>query len=236
MRCSAPLRCSAAARAVAKAAAALLACAMVALAACERARIENSAAVQFPRSAQEMEFLEALEKQIVVTNNDALHGLIVFADGTDLATTYEGRVEIARKHGWVGDSWNPPGDRSAQIGWMAVAGCQVVGIKGGLTMRIFGLSPRYCTKELVFMNVLPLRTENQSLSGKEFIDYLNRLGRVQTLGRPMALTPEEDQAGVGAIPAGAANQLLDQSAVEFGLPTTAPKPVPAPAPTPESTP
>ena len=87
---------------------------------CERARIKDSAVDQFPRSAQELDFLDALEKQMVVTNDDALHGLIVFADGADLSSTYEGRVAVARQKQWVGSGWNPPADESAQIGWMSV--------------------------------------------------------------------------------------------------------------------
>jgi hypothetical protein len=75
---------------------------------------------------------------------------------------------------------------------------------------------------MVFMDILPLRTENQSLSGKEFVDYLNRLGRVQRQGKALALMEEqEDQSGAGVIPAGSPNQLIDQSSVEFGLPSGA---------------
>lgn len=212
--------------------------ALLLLGACQRAVIKDSAAVQFPHSAQEMQFLEALEKQVVATNDDALHGLIIFADGTDLSTTFEGRTEIARRRGWVDANWSPPPDESAKVGWMAVAGCKIVGIKGGVTMRLFGPTPRYATKELVFMQILPLRTENQSLSGQEFIDYLNRLGRVRRFGQPMVLNEEfgENQAGAKTIPAGAPNQLLDQSAVEFGLPTTPAKPLPPPDPEPSGSP
>ncbi|MCZ6543072.1 MAG: hypothetical protein O6768_05350, partial [Planctomycetota bacterium] len=46
---------------------------------------------------------------------------------------------------------------------------------GGLTMRLFGPSPRYCTRELIFMDILPQRTEHQSLSGLEFIDLVGRI-------------------------------------------------------------
>ncbi|MFM8697537.1 MAG: hypothetical protein ACKOF7_02525, partial [Phycisphaerales bacterium] len=76
----------------------------------------------------------------------------------------------ARRRQWIDSGWNRPADESAQVGWMAVAGCRIIGETGGATMRNFGPKPRYATKELVFMDVLPLRTENQSLSGKEFVD------------------------------------------------------------------
>jgi hypothetical protein len=201
---------------------AAIAAAALALAACERSRVEDSAVERFPRGTQELDFIDALNGQVVVTNDDALHGLISFADGTDLSTTYEGRVEVAKRKGWLPSGWSRPGDESAQVGWMAVAGCRILGVKGGVTMRLTGPTPRYATKELVFMDVIPLRTENQSLSGKEFVDYLNRLERFQRGGRALALAREQEtQSGEGVIPAGAPNQLLDQSSVEFGLPNNA---------------
>jgi hypothetical protein len=200
---------------------------------CERSRVEDSAVERFPRSTQELDFIDALMNQVVVTNGDALHGLISFADGADLATTYEGRVEVAKRKGWIPAGWDRPAEESAQVGWIAVAGCRILDIKGGLTMRLSGPTPRYATKELVFMDIIPLRTENQSLSGKEFVDLLNRLERFQKNGRALALArQQESQAGAEVIPAGAPNQLLDQSSVEFGLPNNAfsmPQPA-APAP------
>lgn len=209
----------------------------LALAACERSRVEDSAVDRFPASKDELEFLDALDKQMVVTNDDALHGLIAFADGTDLSAGYEGRVEVAKKKRWIPDSWSRPADESAQVGWMAVAGCRILNVKGGLTMRLTGPTPRYATKELVFMDVLPLRTENQSLSGREFVDYLNRLNRFQRDGKALALAErQETQSGAGVIPAGAPNQLLDQSSVEFGLPNNAFGLPPAPPPTPAEEP
>lgn len=207
----------------------------LALGACERARVTDSAVVRFPSASQELEFIDALNEQVVVTNDDALHGLIVFADGADLSPDYESRVRIARDKGWLHRTWKSPGDESATIGWMAVAGCKIVNVKGGLTMRLLGPTPRYATRELVFMGVLPMRTDNQSLSGAEFVDYLNRLGRIQRYGKPVALTPSGLEEGEGVDPAGAPDQLLNESAVQMALPVAAPRKMsaPAPEPTPE---
>lgn len=220
-----------------RALAVVLSLAAFALPGCERSRIPDSAVERFPRASQELDFLDALDKQRVVTNDDALHALIAFADGTDLSSTYAGRVEVARRKGWVGKDWDRPGEESAAVGWMAVAGCRILDVKGGVTMRVFGPTPRYATKELVFMDVLPLRTENQSLSGREFVDYVNRLGRIQKSGKALALGErQETQSGADVIPAGAPNQLLDQSSVEFGLPNSAFSAPAAPPPQPSEVP
>ena len=143
----------------------------------ERTTIENSAAVQFPGGDQDFEFWDALSKQSVVTNNDALHGLLLLADGSDDCETYECRYEAAVEKGWFEGSWGgmPAADASAKVGWMAVAGCRILEIDGGLTMRLFGDSPRYCSRELTFMRILPAVTENEALSGLEFTAYVDNI-------------------------------------------------------------
>ena len=58
---------------------------------------------------------------------------------------------------------------------IAMAACDILQIEGGLTMRMFGPSPRYCTRELIYLELIPQRTDYQSLSGLEFIDLLGRI-------------------------------------------------------------
>ena len=42
-------------------------------------------------------------------------------------------------------------------------------------MRVFGPSPRYCTRELVYTGLLPSRTEFQSISGSAFLELLGTI-------------------------------------------------------------
>ncbi len=56
-------------------------------------------------------------------------------------------------------------------------------------MRLLGPSPRYCTRELVFLGILPPRTEHQSLSGLELMDVVGRLE--DRLGEPEGTESEE---------------------------------------------
>lgn len=146
---------------------------------CQRQMLPSSAVDRFGSADDELDFLSEVHGMTAVTNNDALHGLALLADGVDPATTYEQRVTQAKARRWMPSNFDAPANQSALVGWMAMAGCQICDIKGGLTMHVLGPSPRYCTKELVFLQVIPLRTENQSLSGAEFTDYLNRLGRLR---------------------------------------------------------
>jgi len=189
---------------------------------CQRQMLPASAVDRFPTADDELDFLDEVNGMTAVTNNDALHAFFILADGVDPASTYEERVTTAKERRWVPSGFGPPANESAAVGWLAMAGCQICDIKGGLTMHVLGPSPRYCTKELVFMRVLPLRTENQSLSGAEFVDYLNRLHRVR-VGSPVSqlLVPSEEG------PAGEQSATpMDEADVEEMLPSPS---APAPA-------
>ncbi len=170
---------------------------------CARTVLESSAVDDWPGNEAELEYLEALETQRVVTNHDALHGLLLLADGADPHETYEQRLADARQRGWLARDAAPEANESAAIGMMAVAACDILAIKGGLTMRLLGPSPRYCTRELIFLDILPPRTEHQSLSGLEFIDLLgrieDRLGE-ESRGREGAIDGSEDRSPSWAAP------------------------------------
>lgn len=168
---------------------------------CERQVMESSAVDTFGAPEAELEYLEALEQARAVTNNDALHGLLVLADGSYAATDYAGRVALAKEKGWIGSGWDRPANESASVGMVAVAACQIMDVRGGLTMRIFGPSDRYCTRELIVMGMLPQRSQNQSLSGLEFSDLIRHverrtplMGRSTAVDLPSSTLPDSEPA------------------------------------------
>lgn len=186
---------------------------------CQRAMLESSAVDKFPSADDELEFIDAVEAEKVVTNNDALHALFLISLRADPATDYAGRVAAAKERGWLGAAFDEPANESAEIGWMARAACMEGGIKGGLTMQVFGPVPRYATKELVFMGVLPPRSENQSLSGSAFIDFLNRLDRIGKFQRlPIPESPAVPESGPPGVPGEEATEDPGPTQVEDPLP------------------
>lgn len=202
---------------------------------CQRQMFETSAVDKYPTAEDELDFLSDVNEMTAVTNNDALHGLLIFADGKDESTTYDERLALAKSRKWVPSGFDRPANESASVGWLSMAGCQICSIKGGLTMHLLGPSPRYCTKELVYLEVIPLRTENQSLTGAEFNDYLNRLGRLRATSTTKLEVGTTMDAGARG-PAGeqAATPMNEADVEEMlpspGEPRTAPPPgTPAPA-------
>jgi hypothetical protein len=147
----------------------------------ERTHLTDTAVDQFPGADDTLDYWDALETQSVTTNNDALHGLILVADGDEgLLKTYPERVARARALGWMpADSETPKSGDSATLGLLAVAGCHILDIPGGLSMAIWGKTPRYSLKELVHISVLPGIGEHEALSGAEFIAYIDALEQRQ---------------------------------------------------------
>ena len=145
----------------------------------------------------QMEFWHALNDKSLMSNDDAFHGLLLYMDEKDDATDYAGRVENLRARGMLPKGFDEPGDAAVKRGTLAVALMRLTGVKGGLTTRIFGASPRYAVRELMFIGVYPPSTPNQVLSGSEFVGII---GRVEDYQRgnpadvPAAVLPSEQQA------------------------------------------
>lgn len=168
----------------------------LALPGCKGRQVAESSAVdQFPGVDQDIEFMEKVESMNAVTNNDMLHALLLVSNGVDPARDYEERVILARQKGWVPKDWDKPANESASWGDIAVAGCRLGGIEGGLTMRVFGPSGRYCLRELESRGIMPTRTDYQSLSGPEFRDFLNRLDQNLLSQRPRFADPTKQEVG-----------------------------------------
>jgi len=149
----------------------------------ERTQIVNSAVTQHPTADATLNFWDALATQSVTTNDDALHALILFQDGDEgLKATYDQRVDRARALGWIPATGTaPPPDESATVGMLATAGCHILKIDGGLSVRLFGLTPRYSLRELVHIGVLPGISEHEALSGAECIAFIEALEQRQLI-------------------------------------------------------
>ena len=74
---------------------------LLCLAGCARTMLESSIVDDTGLLEDELEFWSRLEERRVVTNNDALHGLYLMADGSDPYVTYEQRLGEARQRGWL---------------------------------------------------------------------------------------------------------------------------------------
>jgi len=151
---------------------------------CQRSTVEQSMLQRHPSELDDFAFWDDLASEPIISNDDALHALILMEDGRDPSTDFEGRTAIASEKGWLEGTPTPLNpNESVSVGLLSVAGCRMLGIQGGLTMMIFGDSPRYCTRELNALGILPGLTPNEALTGLEFITFIDALEERDRLQR-----------------------------------------------------
>ena len=141
-----------------------------------------------------MNFWHALTDAPVASNDAAFHGLLLYADGKDASADYGGRVAALKSRGMLPAGFDEPAEAGVRRGTVAVALMRLLDEKGGVTTRILGPTPRYAVRELMFLNVYPPSTPNQSFSGNEFVGIMGRVEDYQrgnAANVPAAVLPGE---------------------------------------------
>ena len=143
---------------------------------CQTPQSANPLAVELAGNDLEaqMAFWHQLTERKVVSNDEGFHGLLLFLESSDPAESYEGRVEILRERQMLPDGFREPPDAALSRGTMAVILARALGIKGGITMRVLGATPRYATRELQYLSIYPRSSPNQTFSGSEFLGIVGR--------------------------------------------------------------
>lgn len=120
-------------------------------------------------------FWHALADEPVTSNDAAFHGLLLYADGKDDSADYAARVAALKSRKMLASNFGEPAEAAVKRGTVAVAVMRMLGEKGGATTRLFGGRPRYAVRELMFLNVYPPSTPNQSFSGNEFVGIIGAI-------------------------------------------------------------
>jgi hypothetical protein len=76
-------------------------------------------------------------------------------------------------------SWGSDPKAALSKGKLAYMVCQALGIKGGVTMRLFGPSERYCLFECLHLDLMVGGATYQSCTGGELVGVVNRADEYQ---------------------------------------------------------
>ena len=142
----------------------------------------------------QVNFWHALTDEPVASNDQAFHGLLLYADGKDDSADYAARVANLKSRGMLPANFNEPAEQGVRRGTVAVALMKLLDQKGGVTLHVVGPVPRYAVRELMFVGVYPTSSPNQTFSGAE---YVGIIGRVEDYQRgnpadvPAAVLPSE---------------------------------------------
>lgn len=170
------------------------------LASCaERSIVPQPAAVLYPAPNDELDFIDALRAQPIVSVHDALHALLISAgelpqtrsdttadadpaDPADPADTSWQRVrERAEQLGWIAPGIELDPRSSVRAGLVASVILRITPVPRGLALRVFIDEPwtpesyplgQAAVRALRLRGMMPERSANQTLRGAELIDIL----------------------------------------------------------------
>ncbi len=148
----------------------------------------------------QMEFWHSLADRRVTSNDEALHGLLLYVDGKDDSGDYQQRVDTLKSRHMLPGGFNAPAHAAISRGDLAVAMVKALQIKGGIMLHLAANSPRYAIRELQYLDLYPPSSPQQTFNGSEFLGIIGKLEDYQR------------SAGKGETAAGAAQIPLSGSA------------------------
>ena len=174
----------------------------------QNAKVEKPLTETLAAPASQLDFWHELALRPLVSNDEAFHGLLLYVDGEDPALNYRGRMQLMKWKGMLSEGFDRPENEAVTRGTLAMAATRILNIKGGLTMRVFGPSPRYAVREMQYINLFPESATYQTFSGSQFITFVGRIedkqrynqdrvtggGRVQSGSAP-GTPPQTQPAG-----------------------------------------
>ncbi len=140
----------------------------------------------------QMEFWQQLADRPVTCNDEAFHGLLLYLDGKDDNADYAARVSAMKSRGLLPANFDRPATESVTRGNLAIAIAKALNIKGGVIMRLGGSTiPRYATRELIYLDIYPPSSPQQTFSGTEFLGII---GKVEDFERGNVDVPASELA------------------------------------------
>ena len=149
---------------------------LVLLGGCPSPEVEHPLTSSLPADpiAAQMDFWHGLEDRPITCNDEAFHGLLLFVKGHDESTDYDGRVAELKSMHLLSAGFNAPAKDAVQRGTVAPVQVRALKIRGGWVMMLTGPSPRYATRELMYLNLYPPSSPEQTFSGGEFVGIIGR--------------------------------------------------------------
>ena len=123
----------------------------------------------------QMEFWHTLANRPLTSNDEAFHGLLLYLDNQDPATDYDGRLKALKDRGLLDKGFDQPAGQAVQRGTLAQALVRALKIKGGLFQRLTHDNPRYAVRELMYLDLYPASSPQQTFSGTEFLGIIGRI-------------------------------------------------------------
>jgi hypothetical protein len=151
------------------------ACLLLPLVGCKSATVSEPLTGKYGGDDVQLEFWHELAARPVTCNDEAFHGLLLYLDGEDPNTDYAARVSALKSRGLLPAGFNRPANEAVKRGTLAVAIAHALKIRGGVMMHLSPHCSRYAVRELMFHELYPASSPNQTFSGSEFLGIMGRV-------------------------------------------------------------
>jgi hypothetical protein len=113
-----------------------------------------------------------------VSLHEGMQGVIVFSVGRLTDMSYKGCALFLTQKGVIPGQWGIMYSEKTPLtrGMLAYMLVRALGIRGGLTMQVFGPSERYALRECQKMELIERGSANSQVSGREFLSIMRKAG------------------------------------------------------------
>ena len=146
----------------------------VLLTGCGQGTITNGQA-QLVSGESSAAFLDRMADESLVTQNDAMRGMVMLIDGDDTFDTFQDRVTYLQGLSVVPTSWNLDASGFLTRGQLAYMSYVASEMSGGVWLTVAGPSQRYCLREMQYRGVMGEGSLLSSVGGLEYITTLGRM-------------------------------------------------------------
>lgn len=144
------------------------------LAGCARTVVENPQNTSYqPNDVNaQLDFWHNLDQRSAISNDEAMHAVLILADETDPTTSYEERLAELKSRGWISENFDEQPDIAVQRGTLARMVAFAIDAPQGVMSDIFNRSPRYALQDLIAIGVMPAGSQLQVIDGREFLGVM----------------------------------------------------------------
>lgn len=163
---------------------------------CKTAQVTTSLTSQYPGNDMDsqMNFWHSLNDKKLISNDEAMHGALLFYCGEDHSANYADRVTRFKQDGFLAGNFDGTENEAITRGQLAAILASMLKVKGGVMMQVFGPQPRYALKEMVALNIFPDSSSQQVINGAQFIEIIGRAEDYQLKTKRMAPAEKLDIA------------------------------------------
>jgi len=127
-----------------------------------------------PEEENSAEYLDRISSQTIVSENDAMRGILLLLDGKDSAGSFAERLKTLRERQIVPGRWDCRPRRPLTRGRMAYMVYQACKAPGGVMLTLIGPTQRYCLRELQYREMIGPGAMYVNVGGMEFQAVLSR--------------------------------------------------------------